>query len=198
LLFQYSSLSLLAFENELDDTEFRPVFSLIFWTLTRPSRQYIVVVLIKRFFLTIINDIIELSKIESGKLTLEPVHYEFRPSISETVEIFMFKANSKGIQLNLKVDKAIPKYVFADKGNDLQNKDLSYSVKELSDKAHTIKGLAKIVGATLMADCAYKLEISEQLDQQEIVNTLIHNIWTELKQFKSEIKKTKWAESIGN
>jgi len=66
--------------------------------------------------LFIVNDIIELEKIETGQLTLNPVHYHFKSSIQEIIGIFDHSFQSKELELKLTIDKKIPDHVYADKG----------------------------------------------------------------------------------
>ncbi|KPA18111.1 multi-sensor hybrid histidine kinase [Candidatus Magnetomorum sp. HK-1] len=92
-------------------------YLLIDTSLNDEQRQYVIAIKnSSESLLTIINDIIELAKIESGKLTLTPVHYAFKSSIREIVDMFDLNAKSKGISLNLSFGENIPNYVFADKG----------------------------------------------------------------------------------
>jgi len=92
-------------------------YLLIDTSLAEEQRQYVVAIKNSaESLLTIINDIIELAKIESGKLTLDPVHYAFKDCMVHVIDIFMFKAQSKGIELDFRIDKSIPEFVFADKG----------------------------------------------------------------------------------
>jgi PAS domain S-box-containing protein len=58
--------------------------------------------------LHIINDILDLSKIEAGKLTLEEVEFSLTQEISQTISIMNDWASGKGLQLALEVDPAIP------------------------------------------------------------------------------------------
>ncbi|RBP81174.1 response regulator [Marinomonas rhizomae] len=50
--------------------------------------------------LDIINDILDLSKIEMGKLTLDKQEFELRALIEEVTSIFVLKAEGKGVVLN--------------------------------------------------------------------------------------------------
>lgn len=64
--------------------------------------------------LTLINDILDLSKIEAGKLTLnyEPVHLP--KLIQEIQQIFQLKADQKGIALMAEIPNSIPTGVLLD------------------------------------------------------------------------------------
>ena len=58
--------------------------------------------------LSIINDILDLSKIESGKMELVPVDYDFASVLNDIVNMTMKKASDKGLSYELEVDPDIP------------------------------------------------------------------------------------------
>jgi signal transduction histidine kinase/CheY-like chemotaxis protein len=64
--------------------------------------------------LNIINDILDLSKIESGKLELSPVMYDVPSLINDTVHLNIMRYDSKPIEFILLVDKNIPVTLFGD------------------------------------------------------------------------------------
>ena len=49
--------------------------------------------------LTIINDILDLNKLESGRIELEEVPFNLPDLLNETLETFIFKAKEKGLEL---------------------------------------------------------------------------------------------------
>ncbi len=64
--------------------------------------------------LAIINDILDLSKIESGKMELIPVEYSFASAINDVVNMTMNKAQDKGLEYSLKVSEDIPSVMLGD------------------------------------------------------------------------------------
>lgn len=64
--------------------------------------------------LVIINDILDLSKIEAGKIELE--HIEFSPAdlLHQIKEIMQFKAEEKGLTLLVDIEKSIPPVLIGD------------------------------------------------------------------------------------
>jgi len=64
--------------------------------------------------LTIINDILDLSKIESGSLVLEHVDFDLRREIGLTVELFSAWARGKGLAVRFHMDEALPSWVQGD------------------------------------------------------------------------------------
>ena len=64
--------------------------------------------------LSIINDILDLSKIESGKMELVPVEYDFASVLNDIVNMTMKKAQDKGLSYELDVDPDIPSMLYGD------------------------------------------------------------------------------------
>jgi signal transduction histidine kinase/DNA-binding response OmpR family regulator len=66
--------------------------------------------------LTIINDILDLSKIEAGKLDLEIAEFDPMVAMEEACDLVSFKADSKGLDLVITVDADVPRRVSGDAG----------------------------------------------------------------------------------
>lgn len=64
--------------------------------------------------LSIINDILDLSKIESGKMEILPVEYECSSIFNDVANMTMKKAEEKGLSYELKVDSDIPSVLYGD------------------------------------------------------------------------------------
>ena len=58
--------------------------------------------------LEIITDILDLSKIEAGKLQLETIDFDLRQVVEETAELLAVRAHSKGLELVCCIDEALP------------------------------------------------------------------------------------------
>ncbi len=70
--------------------------------------------------LTILNDILDLSKIEAGKMKIQPVVTEIELVFEKVMSLFHQQALSKEIALNYKIDKEVPKYLLLDETRILQ------------------------------------------------------------------------------
>jgi signal transduction histidine kinase/CheY-like chemotaxis protein/HPt (histidine-containing phosphotransfer) domain-containing protein len=64
--------------------------------------------------LHIINDILDLSKIEAGKLELSPVRYDIPSLINNIVSLHIMLYNTKPIEFKLQVDENIPAELLGD------------------------------------------------------------------------------------
>jgi len=71
--------------------------------------------------LKIINNILDLSKIEAGKLELEPVNYNIADLINDTLNMFVMHYDNKPINFVIYVDENIPASLF---GDDLRIKQI--------------------------------------------------------------------------
>lgn len=64
--------------------------------------------------LAIINDILDISKIEAGKLEIECVPTDIRTMIADMCSLLRVRADGKGIALRSMVSDAVPRYVATD------------------------------------------------------------------------------------
>jgi signal transduction histidine kinase/DNA-binding response OmpR family regulator len=64
--------------------------------------------------LGIINDILDLSKIESGMLTLDLILTDMIELLENSVDIVAFSAGKKGLELLLNIDRAVPRLALVD------------------------------------------------------------------------------------
>jgi len=66
--------------------------------------------------LTIINNILDVSKIESGRLELEEISFDLQELVTEAVEIFSEDAGRKGLELSLEIGEGVPGSCIGDPG----------------------------------------------------------------------------------
>ena len=87
--------------------------------------------------LGIINDILDLSKIEAGKLELMPAAYDVASLINDAVQLNMMRIGSKSIEFALQVDENTPAAVLGDalRVKQILNNLLSNAFK------YTVKGM---------------------------------------------------------
>ena len=62
----------------------------------------------------LINDILDLSKIESKKLTLESIPFDFDEVVRSNIEAYRLLADQKGLAMFLDIDSSIPEKVIGD------------------------------------------------------------------------------------
>lgn len=64
--------------------------------------------------LAIINDILDLSKIESGKMNIVEVEYELSSLVLDIANMMTMKAGEKGLKVEVQVDRNIPAWMLGD------------------------------------------------------------------------------------
>jgi len=64
--------------------------------------------------LDLINDILDLSKVESGHLTLENLDFDLGEVLDKTLEIMAIRAHEKGLELALRIAPDVPKLLVGD------------------------------------------------------------------------------------
>eukprot|EP01125_Pyxidicula_operculata_P005926 TRINITY_DN2070_c0_g3_i1.p1 TRINITY_DN2070_c0_g3~~TRINITY_DN2070_c0_g3_i1.p1 ORF type:complete len:2083 (-),score=253.85 TRINITY_DN2070_c0_g3_i1:129-6377(-) len=64
--------------------------------------------------LMLVNDILDLSQIEAGKLKMDERPFDFYSTIDSIYQLFKFQSNSKSLQCKLEIGGNIPKYLIGD------------------------------------------------------------------------------------
>jgi signal transduction histidine kinase/FixJ family two-component response regulator len=64
--------------------------------------------------MVIINDILDISKIESGKLTVEKIRFDFSKLMLGVKSIFQHKIESAGVKFKYTIDARIPQFIIGD------------------------------------------------------------------------------------
>lgn len=67
-----------------------------------------------KMLLALINDILDLSKIESGKMEIVPTQYETGAMFSDLVNIVWIRAHEKKLEFKIDIDKDIPSMLYGD------------------------------------------------------------------------------------
>jgi CheY-like chemotaxis protein/two-component sensor histidine kinase len=64
--------------------------------------------------LGILNDILDLSKVEAGKLKLETINFNLHETIENTLSMHQTNASNKGLDLSMEYAEDTPRYFFGD------------------------------------------------------------------------------------
>lgn len=67
-----------------------------------------------RHLLGVINDILDISKIEANKIELSPTDFNFEKMLQQAVNVVNFRVDEKCQKLTVYIDKAIPRILYAD------------------------------------------------------------------------------------
>ena len=65
---------------------------------------------------SLVNDILDLSKIEAEQLTLEDIEFDLHEIIEQATDIYALKADAKGIELLTEIAADVPSHVHGDPG----------------------------------------------------------------------------------
>lgn len=104
--------------------------------------------------LSLLNDILDLSKIEAGKLVLEPIPFNLRESLGETARTLGHQAHKKNLELVYYIDSEVPEQLIGDVGR------LRQIVVNLIGNA---------VKFTESGEIVLKIEVSEELPNDRIM-----------------------------
>ncbi|BAP57766.1 signal transduction histidine kinase [Thioploca ingrica] len=66
------------------------------------------------YLLTLINDILDLSKIEAGRIELYPTHFNLNQFLKGIINLFEMRARQKGICFNCELVSPLPSVVYVD------------------------------------------------------------------------------------
>ena len=67
-----------------------------------------------RMLLSLLNDFLDMSRIESGKMDIVPVAYDVGAMLSDIVNMVWVRAREKGLEFHVDVDKAVPAQLIGD------------------------------------------------------------------------------------
>jgi PAS domain S-box-containing protein len=66
--------------------------------------------------LSVINDVLDYSKIEAGKMEIEPIPFRLRSHLDEIIKAMRLRAQQKGLRLDANVESDLPETVVGDAG----------------------------------------------------------------------------------
>ena len=64
--------------------------------------------------LALINDVLEISKIEAGRTTIQEENFDLHMLVTDLGELFQVRARGKGLQLTTEISEEVPRYVHSD------------------------------------------------------------------------------------
>ncbi len=73
-----------------------------------------------RSLLAVVNDVLDLSRVESGRLELDPAPFQLHEVLDQLTAIMSVAASAKGIELVVAVDPAVPRRIEGDRDRLLQ------------------------------------------------------------------------------
>ena len=147
--------------------------------------------------LGIINDILDLSKIEAGKLELLIDRYEIASLVSDTAQLNMMRIGSKPIEFELNIDENMPSTV---SGDELRVKQILNNVLSNAFK-YTSVGTVKLSLTAEPCDMAGNGDISLVATisdtGQGMTKEQIERIFDEYSRFNMEANRTTEGTGLG-
>ncbi|MDR1578724.1 MAG: response regulator, partial [Synergistaceae bacterium] len=118
--------------------------------------------------LDIINDILDMSKIESGKLALNPVDYAFGGFIDNIISMVKYIASNKGLEFECEITGEPPEYLY---GDDVRLRQVLTNICGNAVK-FTEKGRVKLIVYTKDDMLAFKIEDTGTGIRKEDISTI--------------------------
>ncbi len=69
-----------------------------------------------RHLLAILNDVLDLAKLEAGRTTLDPIDFELAPLVERTTALLRARAEAKGVRLGVEIAEDVPIRLYGDAG----------------------------------------------------------------------------------
>jgi len=102
-----------------------------------------------KMLLSLINDVLDMSKIDSGKMEIVPVQYETGSLFSDLVNIIWVRAHEKNLELKVNIAPEIPSMLY---GDEIRIKQvvlnlLSNAIKYTQEGSVTLEAKSELVNA---------------------------------------------------
>ena len=145
--------------------------------------------------LGVINDILDMAKIEAGKMECIPAEYHFEKMLQRVLTLTRFNLDAKQQNLNLNIEKAIPVFVVGD------NQRLAQAITNLLSNAIKFTGNGgKIdVDASLVSETEDSLElrISVKDNGVGIPPERLDTVFNAFEQIESELRHVQKGSGLG-
>ncbi|MCL2266003.1 MAG: ATP-binding protein [Treponema sp.] len=150
--------------------------------------------------LNIINDILDLSKIESGNLNLVPVKYDLPSLINDTTQLNRLRYESKPIEFSLQLDENLPLALFGDelRIKQILNNILSNAFKYTDEGKITYSVSIEPVSDDEMENSKNAVLVFSVSDTgQGMTEDQLGRIFDEYARFNLETNRTKVGAGLG-
>ena len=141
--------------------------------------------------LAIINDILDMSKIETGKMELNPAEYSLPSMINDVVTLNIIRIGSKPIELFLDINENLPLWVC---GDELRLKEVLTNLLSNSIK-YTDKGSVKFTADHFMQEDKLMLRFAIEDTGHGIKQEDMPKLFTEFTRFN--VSTTRYIEGTG-
>ncbi len=164
--------------------------------------------------LGLINDLLDMSKIESGKMHLVEQEYDTAEQLRSTVSMIRVRANEKGLDFDVKVDEMLPSKLYGDAGKikqivlnlltnavkytDIGGFTLAVTVEEREDDRCDLRFSVKDTGIGVKSEDIEKLFTAyERLDEERNSGIQGTGLGLDISKRFAELMGGKlWCESV--
>lgn len=147
-----------------------------------------------KLLLSLINDILDLSKIQSGQMELAESQYETSRMLSDIVNLLWNRARDKGLQFNIHVGDAIPSMLY---GDEIRIKQIIINILTNAIK-YTHEGYVTLTVDGEKKDTNhFDLKISVEDSGQGIRKENLPALFDTFKRFENEDNKTIEGTGLG-
>jgi PAS domain S-box-containing protein len=152
--------------------------------------------------LNLINEVLDLSKIEAGKFQLVPVEYEAAVFINDTVQLNMTLVKNKPIEFKLRVDGNIPAALFGDPVrirqilSNLLSNAFKYTAEGVVELAiYTEPGNAETGNENAAPEVMFVLRVSDT--GQGMTDEQVHALFDEYSRFNPQANREVEGTGLG-
>ena len=143
--------------------------------------------------LSTVNDILDISKIEAGKLELVPVEYDISSMINDTVTQTVMHIGEKPIQFILNIDENLPANLY---GDDLRIKQIINNLLSNAFK-YTKEGKVELGIYSMQTDKTVWIDITVRDTGIGISKENLGNLFTDYSKINTESNRTIEGTGLG-
>ncbi|MDR2156395.1 MAG: response regulator [Clostridiales Family XIII bacterium] len=147
--------------------------------------------------LGVINDVLDMSKIEASKFDLSPIDFDFEKMLLKITNVLAFSIDAKNLSFTVKIDPAIPAFVFSDEQRLTQViTNLMSNAIKFTPENGSIRLIASKVGQDRQNDVSY-VQISVSDTGIGISKEQIERLFTSFEQADNSISRKYGGTGLG-
>ncbi len=149
--------------------------------------------------LVIINDILDLSKLQAGKMEFERAPFRLREVTNHVMEIMRFKAEAKGLKLIIDIDESAPDVVIGDSTrlNQILVNLMGNAIKFTEQGSVTLAASATAMGPVVGQDHTMVVRFAVRDTGIGISKEKIHTIFESFSQAETETTRKYGGTGLG-
>jgi len=151
--------------------------------------------------LNIINDILDLSKIEAGKLEIMYEKYDIPSIVYDTVQLVLLRYDSKPIEFILKIDENTPLEFIGDELrikqvlNNILSNAFKYTEKGTVELSVSMENIADPTESKIQTDCTLVMRVTDT--GQGMTEEQMHRLFEEYTRFNMDSNRTIVGTGLG-